>query len=179
MSDFKSYLNELLLTTAQQGASDLHLSPGHYPTLRIDSRLVPLTTKTILDKETIEGIIFLLLGDKKEKFLAQKDLNFSYSLEQKARFRVNAYMTKGIMAATLRYIPDEIRSLDALNLPPIVKIFTKLSQGLVLVAGPNGHGKSTTLAALIDAINEQLNILSSRTRALSINESWNKILTRL
>ncbi len=155
MEDAQQYISELLLTTAQQGASDLHLSPGHYPILRIDSRLVALTNKKILDREALESIIFFLLGGRKERFLAQKELDFSYELDQKARFRVNAYFTKGNMAATLRFIPDQARTIEELNLPPIVKIFTKLSQGFVLVVGPNGHGKSSTLAALIGQINKE------------------------
>ncbi|MDP2647895.1 MAG: ATPase, T2SS/T4P/T4SS family, partial [Candidatus Yanofskybacteria bacterium] len=155
MVDYKTYLNELLATTAQQGASDLHLSPGHHPVIRIDSRLLPLTNKIILDKETLEGIVFLLLGDRKERFLTQRELDFSYELEQKARFRVNAYFTQGNVAATLRFIPDTVRTIEELNLPPIIKIFTKLSQGFVLVVGPNGHGKSSTMAALMDQINKE------------------------
>lgn len=155
MIDSKQYLSELLLMTAQQGASDLHLSPGHHPVLRIDGRLVPLTAYTILDRESLEGLIFLLLGEEKDRFLSEKELTFAYELDQKARFRVNAYFTKGALAATLRFIPEEIRTIEELNLPPVVKIFTKLSQGFILVVGPNGHGKSTTLAALVDLINRE------------------------
>ncbi len=155
MEDYRQYLNELLLLTAQQGASDLHLSPGHYPTLRVDSRLIALTNKKILDRETLEGIVFSMLGDRKDRFLAEKELDFSFELEQRARFRVNAYHTKSNVAATLRFIPDGIRTIEELNLPPILKVFTKLSQGFVLVVGPNGHGKSTTLAALINLINKE------------------------
>lgn len=155
MADFKQYLNELLVMTAQQGASDLHLSPGMYPVLRIDGRLVPLTTKKILDRETLEGLVFILLGDRKGRFLSDKELDFSYEFEEKARFRVNVYHTENHVAATLRCIPDEIRTIEQLNLPPIIKIFTKLSQGFVLVVGPNGHGKSSTLAGLLDIINRE------------------------
>lgn len=142
--------------TAQQGATDLHLSPGHYPTLRIDSRLIMLSQQKILDKETLEGLIFALLGEsRKARFLSEKELDFSYELEGKNRFRVDAYQTRGGLAASLRLIPNEIKRIDELNLPPIIKIFSKLSQGFVLVVGPNGHGKSTTLAALIDMINKE------------------------
>lgn len=151
----QQYLEELLLTVAQQGASDLHISPGNYPILRIDSRLVPLTNKKILDKETLDGLVLALLGDKKERFLAEKEIDFSYDFQQKARFRVNVYFTEGQMASALRFIPDKILSIEELNLPDIIKIFTKLSQGLVLVVGPNGHGKSTSLAAMIEMINAE------------------------
>src|SRR3989304_2328284 len=156
MFDPKQYLEELLLTTAQQGATDLHLSPGHYPTLRIDSRLIMLSNQKILDKETLEGLVFTLLGQqRKARFLSEKELDFSYELEGKNRFRVDAYQTKGGMAASLRLIPNEVKTIDELNLPQITKIFSKLSQGFVLVVGPNGHGKSTTLASIIDMINKE------------------------
>ena len=152
----KQYLEELLLTTAQQGATDLHLSPGHYPTIRVDSRLIMLSNQKILDKEALEGLVFTLLGqERKARFLSEKELDFSYELEGKNRFRVNAYQTRGGMAASLRLIPNEVRTIDELNLPQITKIFSKLSQGFVLVVGPNGHGKSTTLAAIIDLINKE------------------------
>jgi twitching motility protein PilT len=155
MIDFKQYLAELLLTAGQQGASDLHLSPGYYPVLRIDGRLVALTNKKILDRETLEGLVSNLLGDRKARFMSEKELNFSYEFNEKMRFRVNAYQTEGNMAATLRLVPDQIRTIEELNLPVILKIFTKLSQGLVLITGPSGHGRSSTLAALIDLINKE------------------------
>ena len=156
MVDARQYLEELLLTTAQQGASDLHLSPGHYPTIRIDSRLIMLSNKKILDKETLDGLVFALLGEeRKARFLSEKELDFSYELAGKNRFRVDAYQTKGGLAASLRLIPNEVKTIDELNLPQITKIFSKLSQGFVLVVGPNGHGKSTTLAAIIDLINKE------------------------
>src|SRR3989344_1359865 len=156
MMDAKQHLEELLLTTAQQGATDLHLSPGHYPTIRIDGRLIMLSQQKILDKETLEGLVFALLDDNhKARFLSEKELDFSYELEGKNRFRVDAYQTKGGLAASLRLIPNEVKSIDELNLPQITKIFSKLSQGFVLVVGPNGHGKSTTLAAIIDTINKE------------------------
>ena len=156
MADAKQYLEELLLTTAQQGATDLHLSPGHYPTIRIDSRLIMLSNQKILDKETMEGLVFALLGEeRKARFLSEKELDFSYELEGKNRFRVDAYQTKGGLAASLRLTPNEIKTIDELNLPQITKIFSKLSQGFVLVVGPNGHGKSTTLAAIVDMINKE------------------------
>lgn len=154
--DSRQYLDELLLTAAQQGATDLHLSPGNYPVLRVDSRLIMLSNKNILDKETLDGLVFTLLGDdRRNRFLSEKELDFSYELPGKNRFRVNTYETRGGFAASLRLIPNEIKSIEELNLPPIVKIFSKLSQGFVLVVGPNGHGKSTTLASIIDLINKE------------------------
>lgn len=152
----KQYLEELLQLTAQQGATDLHISPGHYPTIRVDGRLVLLTNYSVLDTETAQGLVFTLLGEeKKNRFLSEKELDFSFELMGRNRFRVDAYQAKGGFAASLRLIPNEIKSIEDLSLPPIVKIFSKLSQGFVLVVGPNGHGKSTTLASIINLINKE------------------------
>ena len=156
MSDFRQYLNELLIYTAQNGASDLHLSPGNYPIVRIDGQLMPIASQKILDKTTLEGLVFELLGEeKKKRFLAEKEIDFSYEQWENIRFRVNTYFSRGQVAGTLRLIPNEVKTLEELNIPPIVKLFSKLSQGFVLVVGPNGHGKSTTLAALINLINKE------------------------
>lgn len=156
LQDYKKQLNELLTITAQKGGSDLHLSPGHYPTIRVDWQLVPLTDRKILDKQSLNNLILSLLTDgPKEKFLAEKELDFAYELSDRMRFRVNLYHTRGNFAAAFRLIPDEIKTIEELNLPPILKIFAKLSQGFVLVVGPNGHGKSTTMAAIIDLINQE------------------------
>ncbi|OGN15401.1 MAG: type IV pili twitching motility protein PilT [Candidatus Yanofskybacteria bacterium RIFCSPHIGHO2_02_FULL_46_19] len=153
--DYKQYLEELLLAVPQQGASDLHLSPGHYPALRVSGRLVMLGNKPILDQETLNGMVLVLLGDKKDRFVAEKELDFSYSLNPEVRFRVNVYQTQGFYATTLRFIPQEIQTIEELGLPPVIKIFSKLSQGLVLIVGPNGHGKSTTVAVLLNEINKE------------------------
>ncbi|PIR41264.1 MAG: type IV pili twitching motility protein PilT [Candidatus Yanofskybacteria bacterium CG10_big_fil_rev_8_21_14_0_10_46_23] len=156
MIDFKKNLEELLLLTAQEGASDLHLSPGVRPTLRINSKLVPLTQREILDPEALTGLVGALINDpaRIEAFKKERELDFSYVLNG-ARFRVNVYHTNGIPAATCRYIPTKIRTLEELNIPAVVKTFSRLSQGFVLVVGPTGHGKSTTLAAIIDLINKE------------------------
>lgn len=156
MTDYKQQLEELLMTTGQNNASDIHLSPGNYPILRIDGRLIPLSNKKILDSETLEGLVLALLGEeRKTRFVAEKELDFSYESSQGTRFRANVYYTQGRVAATMRLVPAQIKSVDDLNLPSIIKVFGKLSQGFVLVVGPNGHGKSTTLAAIIDMINKE------------------------
>lgn len=147
-------LDDLLTTGVQKGASDIHLSPGYYPTVRIDGVLLPLADKKLLTQQDVEGMALGLLGkDRRDAFLETKEADFSYQVGQNMRFRVNVYQTKGNYAIVLRYISDEIRTIADLHLPDQVKIFTKLSQGFVLVAGPTGHGKSTTVAALIQAIN--------------------------
>ena len=156
MNDPQKYLADLLAAVTQNGASDLHLSPAYYPTLRIDGRLVPLLNQEILNRENLQGLIFALAGpERKDSFLSQKELDFSMTSADGNRFRVNIYHTNGSYAATLRLIPKSIKTLTELNLPPVLSIFTKLSQGFVLVVGPNGHGKSTTLASLIDMINKE------------------------
>lgn len=156
MNDYKQQLEELLVAAGQNNASDIHLSPGNYPILRIDGRLIPLSNKKILDSEVLEGLISVLLGeDKKARFVSEKEIDFSYESSQEVRFRVNVYYTQGRVAATLRLVPNQIRSIDELGLPQIVKVFSKLSQGFVLVVGPNGHGKSTTMAAIVDLINKE------------------------
>jgi len=155
MDDPKKYLEELLLTAIKNNASDLHLSPSSYPTLRIDSRLVPLMDHEIFSSEKLKGIITVLLGpERMSLFLLEKEIDFSLEMHG-GRYRVNAYQTKGSYAATLRLIPTQIKTLAELNLPPVLNIFTKLSQGFVLVVGPNGQGKSTTLASMLSTINKE------------------------
>ncbi|MBM3281591.1 MAG: type IV pilus twitching motility protein PilT [Candidatus Harrisonbacteria bacterium] len=153
--DYKQALKELLLTTAKQNASDLHLSVGRHPSIRVDGKLLPLENVPIITPELNEGLLGAMLTDEqKKKFLTERELDFSYSFEDKARFRVNAFFQKGFLAAALRLIPAKIRTMEDLSLPPILHDFTKLSQGFILVVGPAGHGKSTTLAAIIDEINK-------------------------
>lgn len=154
--DYKSKLNELLLITAQQNASDLHIAVGFKPTIRIDGDLIPLAKEQIINSEIADGLVSALLtSEQKAKFLQDQQLDFAYTFEDKARFRVNVFFQRGFMAAALRLIPNKIRTMEELSLPPILYEFTKLSQGFVLIVGPAGHGKSTTLAAMLDEINHQ------------------------
>jgi twitching motility protein PilT len=152
--DYKQKLNELLLATARQGASDLHIAVGRKPMLRVDGRLIDIASEPILTPEATQGLATAMLDNKqKEKLLQQGDLDFSYNFEEKARFRVNVFFQKAFLAAALRLIPAEIRTVDELRLPGILHEFTKLNQGFFLCVGPAGHGKSTTLAAMLDEIN--------------------------
>jgi twitching motility protein PilT len=156
MMDYKQKLHELMLMTARQNASDLHLAVGRRPTIRIDSVLTPLTKEAILTKEDAEGLVLALLApEQKDRLLKLKQIDLSYNFEDKARFRVNVYYQRGFLAAALRLIPAQIRTVEELNLPPIIHDFAKLNQGFVLVVGPAGHGKSTTLAAVLDEINHK------------------------
>ncbi|KKW47348.1 MAG: twitching motility protein [Parcubacteria group bacterium GW2011_GWA1_60_11] len=156
MDDYKQKLSDLLLTTARQNASDLHIGVGRRPTLRIDGVLIPLQKEPILTPEMTEGLVTALLTPpQKEQFLKDRQLDLSFSYEDKARFRVNVYFQRGYMAAALRLIPAQVKSIEELRLPPILHDFTRLSQGFVLVVGPAGHGKSTTLAAMLDEVNHK------------------------
>ncbi len=156
MDNLKEKLNELLLTTARQSASDLHIGVGRRPTLRIDGVLIPLQKEPILTPEMTEGLILsLLTEEQKQVFLRERQVDFSYSFEDKARFRVNVYFQRGFMAAALRLIPAQIKTIEELKLPPILHDFAKLRQGFILIVGPAGHGKSTTLASVLNEINNQ------------------------
>ena len=154
MSEHSSQLSELFSITIQEQASDLHITVGHPPTLRITGRLIPLLKRRELTPPETEGMAFALMTeDQQQKFLKEKELDFSYTFEEKARFRINAFFQRGYVSVALRLIPANIRTVEELNLPPIMHEFTKPTQGFVLVTGPSSHGKSTTLAALIDEIN--------------------------
>ncbi|MGD0977041.1 MAG: PilT/PilU family type 4a pilus ATPase [Minisyncoccia bacterium] len=156
MEDYKKIVDELLEIAAEKGGSDLHLSTGYYPTVRVDGRLIPMDDHRVLDKRLVEGIAFSILDDEhKERFLKEREIDFAYELNQKVRCRVNIYTARGNYSVVFRFIPERIMTIEELNLPESIKLFTKISQGFVLVVGPNGHGKSTTLAAMIDLINKE------------------------
>lgn len=156
--DYKN-INVLLDIVVTRNSSDLHLQVDKPPMLRLDGALVPIAgTPNLSKQECSDLILSMLRPEQKERFLENKELDFSYALLDKARFRVNAFFERGNMAAALRLIPTTIPTLDSLGLPKVMRSFTELSQGLVLVTGPTGSGKSTSLAALIDIINSEKNI---------------------
>jgi len=155
MQGYSLQLKELLSETYQAGASDLHFSVGDYPTLRVEGKLVPLIKRKILSSEDTQGFATsLMTEDQVQRFLKEKELDFSYNFEGDSRFRVNAYFQRGCISIALRIIPSKIRTIEELGLPPILNQFCTPSQGFVLLTGPSGHGKSTTLAALINEINK-------------------------
>jgi len=141
----------------EQGASDLHLSSGSQPIFRLQGEMVRLNFK-ILTHEEIQALLYEILSEKqKSEFEARKDLDFAYSIPDLARFRSNIMMQHKGIAAVFRMIPNKILSADELALPEGVRKMTTLKKGLVLVTGPTGSGKSTTLAAMIDLINSTRN----------------------
>ena len=155
MPNYNNQLKKFLEITVREQASDLHLSVGHPPILRLAGRLIPLIKEKKLTAEDLQGLSeTLLTEDQKSRFLSQKEIDFSYNFEEKgARFRINVSFQRGTIAIAFRLIPTKIKTLDELNLPPILHEFTKAEQGFVLITGPSSHGKSTTLAALVDEIN--------------------------
>lgn len=152
--DAGQQFEDLLSVVTKENASDLHISVGRHPTLRIDGMLVPLLKYDVVTPDIARDFIFLILNDEqRDRFLKNKEIDLSYTFRDRARFRVNAFHQRGYMGAALRLIPTRIRSFKELNLPPILEEFAQRQQGFFLVVGPTGHGKSTTLAAMIDFIN--------------------------
>lgn len=150
----KQELNSLLDIIIKEQATDIHITEGKPPTMRLYGKLVPIDNTEILTSEhAAELATALLTEEQKQKLIQYRDIDFSYEHKSKARFRVNVYFQKNYISAALRLIPAKIKTIEELNLPPIVLEFTKPSQGFVLVTGPTGHGKTTVLAALIEVIN--------------------------
>ncbi|HKU19216.1 MAG TPA: type IV pilus twitching motility protein PilT [Candidatus Saccharimonadales bacterium] len=146
----------LLEEVVKKKASDLHLQVGLPPMLRVDGALIPVAGADVLSDEAVETLIFAILDeDQKQILLKDKEFDFSFAFGDLGRFRVNAFHERGNLAAALRLIPNEILSIEQLGLPPIVNKFADYPRGLVLVTGPTGSGKSTTLAAMINKINNE------------------------
>lgn len=152
--DYKKELGELIETVMNEGGSDLHFSAGYHPTIRALGSLIALAKRDKLTGADTEGFAQVLLSDEQhERFLREKEIDFSFSMDGKARFRGNASYQRGTVAIALRYIPNTIRTIGELRLPPILEEFAERKQGFFLVVGPVGQGKSTTLAAMVDYIN--------------------------
>lgn len=146
----------LLEEVFRKRASDLHIQVGLPPILRIDGTLVPMTGFNPLDEAQAEALIYAILEQDQRQILEKdKEFDFSFAFGTLGRFRVNAYHERGNIAAALRLIPNEIKSVQELGLPGILSTFADYPRGLVLITGPTGSGKSTTLAALVDKINSE------------------------
>lgn len=148
-------IQELLSITIEEKASDLHLSVGQPPILRIAGALVFLSKKAPTTRELTEEFASALLSEEQMARLREdKEIDFSYHLkEQEARFRGNIFYTMGTLSIALRFIPEKVLTIEELNLPPVLRQFVRANQGFVIVAGPSGQGKSTTLASIVDEIN--------------------------
>lgn len=146
----------LLEEVVRRRASDLHLQVGLPPMIRVDGNLIPVAGFNALDEPAVETLIFAILDPDQQQILEKdKEFDFSFAFGTLGRFRVNAYHERGNLAAAFRLIPNEIKTVAELGVPPIVSSFANFPRGLVLVTGPTGSGKSTTLSSLIDKINEE------------------------
>jgi twitching motility protein PilT len=152
--DYINYFKKLLDVAVQEQASDLDISVGHVPNLRITGQLVPLNQEKIVLAEDSWGLAFALLSEPlRKKFMEEKEIDFSYQHEEKGRFRTNIFFQRGTVSLAMRFIPSKVRTMEELNLPSVLHDFVSRPQGLVLVTGATSQGKSTTLAAMIDEIN--------------------------
>ncbi len=147
-------IQEYLEIVVKKEASDLHIIAGSPAMVRVDGELLPISQGPLTAQDTESLIFELLAPEQKEMLLVNKEIDFSFSLGEVARFRVNAYFQKGYLSAALRLISSYIKTVEELNLPPILHDFTKLKQGFILVTGPTGHGKSTAIASMINEINQ-------------------------
>jgi twitching motility protein PilT len=146
---------KLLTTAAEYKASDLHFTVGNPPVLRIDDKLKPLTDYSLITSSFIEEIIFSFLDKREKEILTQKkEITIAHTFVKGMRFRINIFYQKNFLGASFRFIPEIIKDPKELGLPQTVEDFTKLERGLVIITGPFGSGKSTTLISLIDKINK-------------------------
>src|SRR5262245_59365531 len=146
-------LRQLLEEMVTKKASDLHLTAGVPPEIRVDGSVVP-TDHEVLTPELTAQLAYSMLSDEQRKrFETTKELDFSFGVKGLSRFRANVFLQRGVVSVAIRMIPFEILPLDELGLPPVVRDFTNRQKGLILVTGPTGSGKSTTQAAMLDHIN--------------------------
>ena len=149
-------IESLLEECIKRNASDLHIQYGLPPILRIDGALTPIANIPPLREDVVKNLVFATLDEDQQKILMKdKEFDYSFAFGDIARFRVNAFHERGKLAAAFRLIPNKIKNINDLGMPPIVETFADFPRGLVLVTGPTGSGKSTTLAALIDKINRE------------------------
>ena len=156
MQEQQLRIEVLLEEVVKRRASDLHLQVGLPPMIRVDGALSPIAGFNPLDEQQVEMLVFSILAeDQRQILMKDKEFDFSFAFGSLGRFRVNAFHERGNLAAALRLIPTEIKSVAELGLPNVIMSFADYPRGLVLVTGPTGSGKSTTLAALVDKINTE------------------------
>jgi twitching motility protein PilT len=148
-------MHQLLKAMVEMGSSDLHITTGSPPQIRVDGHVKPLKLPPLVPVDTKQLCYSILTDLQKRKFEEENELDFSFGVKNLARFRGNIFMQRGALAGVFRLIPFKILSMDELGLPPVIKEISKKPRGLVLVTGPTGSGKSTTLAAIIDSINSE------------------------
>ncbi len=148
-------IDDMLRLMVEKGASDLHIYSGEVPTARVHGSLIPLEPgREKISEQDLKNLLYEIAGEEKRHIIEnERDLDFAYHIRGVSRFRVNYFFQLGGISAVFRRIPEKVESLDALGMPPVLKKLTQLKKGLVLVTGPTGSGKSTTLAAMIDEIN--------------------------
>lgn len=149
-------MDELMRVTIERGASDLHMCVGLPPILRIDGRLTPTEFPKLTPDDTKRLVYSILTDNQKERFEKNLELDFSHGLKGFGRFRINTFKQRGVIGAVFRAIPSQVPPLNSLNLPSVLADLTSRPQGLVLVTGPTGSGKSTSLASMIDLINTSM-----------------------
>lgn len=154
----ETHIDDLLREVVERGASDLHICVGVPPILRIDGQLIPLNYEKFTPMHTQRMMYDILSDEQIQRFEDQWELDFSYSLQQVARFRVNVFKDKGTVAAAFRLIPMKIPTIRELGLPSVLEQIARYPRGLVLVTGPTGSGKSTSLAAMIHQINTERSV---------------------
>src|SRR3990172_847789 len=148
-------LYELLQLSIQRGASDLHITTGSPPQMRINGKLSPVGSNPLTAADTKQMCYSILTETQKHRFEEENELDLSFGIKGLSRFRANIFIQRGAVSAAIRSIPFQIRSFEELGLPTVVRELIKRQRGLVLVTGPTGSGKSTTLATMIDMINSQ------------------------
>jgi twitching motility protein PilT len=147
---------EVLTRMVAERASDVHLTAGRPPSIRVRGRVTPLEDYPPLNgQDTREVVYSILNSDQRKRFENELQLDFAYMIPGVARFRVNVFFQRGAISAAFRHIPEEIKSLDSLGLPPILAEFTRKPRGFILVTGPTGSGKTTSLASMLDLINSE------------------------
>ncbi len=153
--DYKRELDDLIEIIMAENGSDIHLSFGVHPIIRVSGSLIPLLKKPVLTEHDLAGFIKVLLSkEQEEEFMHVREIDFSHAAKDKVRFRGNAFFQRGTVSIVLRYIQNRIRTFEELHLPQVLETFTQRPQGFFLCVGPVGQGKSTTLAAMIELINE-------------------------
>lgn len=153
--DYSTELDQLAETLIAEGASDLHFTTNTHPIIRVSGSLVPLSTRPAYTRDDVIGFLEVMATPEEKKiFFDTQELDFSYQHKDRARFRGNAFFERGNISIALRMVPAAVKSFEELNLPPILETFTNLEQGFFLVVGPVGQGKSTTLASMIERINQ-------------------------